>query len=206
MNTLTKFSALTLVCFTLSGCGGGGGEGGSTGTSTSSSNTATAPANNTSTPASTQTTQSQNQTQNDGAATPVEPTEPAPSYEPDPTLLDSQAETSNDLHVKADFNFSTSKTVTLDLGGQDVLGDSLANKMVKVYAMHEVVESYEDEAMADKALLATARFNSAGQITMTLDIPVNYKTLLISVDGMLQSNHLLTELNMQATTVAHQFN
>ncbi|ALU42959.1 hypothetical protein [Pseudoalteromonas rubra] len=205
MNTLTKFSALTLVCFTLSGCGGGGGEGGSTGTSTSSGNTATAPANNTSTPASTSTTQSQSQTQND-AATPVEATEPEPSYEPDPTLLDSQAETSNDLHVKADFNFSTSKTVTLDLGGQDVLGDSLANKMVKVYAMHEVVESYEDEAMADKALLATARFNNAGQITMTLDIPVNYKTLLISVDGMLQSNHLLTELNMQATTVAHQFN
>ncbi|TMP29304.1 hypothetical protein CWB99_08890 [Pseudoalteromonas rubra] len=200
MNTFTKLFTLTFVCFTLSACGGGGGgEGGTPSSATSSSNTTSTSASNTNTTVSTDTTSDQQDTS-------VTPAEPAPSYEPDPSLLDSQAETSNDLHVKADFNFSTSKTVTLDLSGQDVLGASLANKMVKVYALHEVVDSYEDQAIADKALLATTRFNSAGQITMTLDVPVNYKTLLISVDGMLQDNHLLSELSMQTTTVAHQFN
>ncbi|MCO7189168.1 MULTISPECIES: hypothetical protein [unclassified Pseudoalteromonas] len=200
MNTFTKLFTLTFVCFTLSACGGGGGgEGGTPSSATSSSNTTSTSASNTNTAVSTDTTSDQQDTS-------VTPAESAPSYEPDPSLLDSQAETSNDLHVRADFNFSTSKRVTLDLSGQDVLGASLANKMVKVYALHEVVESYEDQAIADKALLATTRFNSAGQITMTLDVPINYKTLLISVDGMLQDNHLLSELSMQTTTVAHQFN
>jgi hypothetical protein len=203
MNTLTKLSSLTFICLTLCACGGGGGEGGTSSSVTSSSNAASTPASNASTKVSADTTSDQQQ---DTTVTAEASTEPAPSYEPDPGLLDSQAETSNDLHVKADFNFSTSKTVTLDLGGQDVLGASLANRMVKVYALHDVVESYEDQAIADKALLATTRFNNAGQITMTLDVPVNYKTLLISVDGMLQNNHLLSELSMQATTVAYQFN
>ncbi|MCF2908443.1 hypothetical protein L1285_08915 [Pseudoalteromonas sp. DL2-H2.2] len=203
MTTFNQLSTLTLLCLTLCACGGGGGEGGSSGpasTSPASSSSSTV-----TTPAPTANTQPQAQT-DDSAATPAQPAEPAPNYDPDPARLDSAAETSNDLHVKADFNFSTSKSVTLDLGGQDVFGDSLANKMVKIYALHKVVESYEDQALADKALLATTRFNSAGQLTLTLDVPVNYQTLLISVDGMLQSNHLLSELTMQATTVAHQFN
>ncbi|MCG7534532.1 hypothetical protein [Pseudoalteromonas sp. OOF1S-7] len=183
MTTFNQLSTLTLLCLTLCACGGGG-EGGSSGP------TSTSPASSSSST----------------VTTPAQPAEPAPNFDPDPDRLDSAAETSNDLHVKADFNFSTIKSVTLDLGGQDVFGASLANKMVKIYALYDVVESYADQALADKALLATTRFNSAGQLTLTLDVPVNYQTLLISVDGMLQSNHLLSELTMQATTVAHQFN
>ncbi|MDW7549542.1 hypothetical protein J8Z24_03560 [Pseudoalteromonas sp. SCSIO 43201] len=125
-------------------------------------------------------------------------------YEPDPMLLSSTAATSKQLHVKPKFAFKTSSAVTLDLSGNDVFGASLATKTVKVYALKSRVSQYDEQAMMEKSLLATTRFNSAGQLGLNLDVPAHYKTLLISVDGMLENNHLLVPVEKQST-ISHQF-
>ncbi|WP_462155295.1 hypothetical protein [Pseudoalteromonas piscicida] len=127
------------------------------------------------------------------------------NFEPDPVLLSSTALTSKHLHVKPEFTFKTSRTVKLDLSGNDVFGASLASKAVKVYALKDQINQYDEQANTQKSLLATTRFDTSGQLGLDLDIPSHFKTLLISVDGMLEENHLIVPIE-SGVNVTHQFN
>ncbi|MBQ4814404.1 hypothetical protein A7985_22015 [Pseudoalteromonas luteoviolacea] len=202
MNTLqnlkTAISMALLTTF-ITGCGGGGG--GDSAPSNTTGQTTTQQA----TPAD---TTSQTQTTSDSAATSDSNSDaamPELNYEPEAELLQTTATDSTDLYVEPDFKFRTSDDISLELDGQDVFGESLAGRAIKVYSFSMEVPSVEDELMGNKQLIATLRFNAAGQLQHTLTVPQTTQTMLIRVDGMLETNQVLFKLD-SSTSVTHTFN
>ncbi|KZN34850.1 hypothetical protein N480_19855 [Pseudoalteromonas luteoviolacea S2607] len=201
MNTLqnlkTAISMALLTTF-ITGCGGGGGGDSAPSNTTSQTTQQATPADTT----------SQTQTTSESSAAEDANTDaamPELSYEPEAALLQTAASASTELYVEPDFKFRTSDDISLELDGQDVFGESLAGRAIKVYSFSMEVPSVEDELMGNKQLIATLRFNSAGQLQHTLTVPQTTQTMLIRVDGMLETNQVLFKLD-SSTSVTHTFN
>ncbi|KZN49517.1 hypothetical protein N474_04445 [Pseudoalteromonas luteoviolacea CPMOR-2] len=201
MNTLQNLkSAISMALFAgiITGCGGGGGD------SSSPSNTSQTNTQQTQTTSATSQTQTSSETSSTSESS-SEGAMPPLSYEPQEELLQSAATASTELYVEPDFKFRTSDDVSLELNGQDVFGESLAGRAIKIYSFSVDVPSVEDEVMGQKQLIATLRFNAAGQLQHTLTVPQTAQTMLIRVDGMLETNQVLFKLDSDEA-ITHTFN
>ncbi|MCF2856560.1 hypothetical protein L1286_03700 [Pseudoalteromonas sp. SMS1] len=201
MNTLYNLkSALSMALFAsvLTGCGGGGGDSATPSTTSQSNSQQTQTTSATSQTQTTSEASSSNESNTEEAMPPL-------SYEPQEELLQTTASASTELYVEPDFTFRTSDDVALELSGQDVFGESLAGRAIKIYSFSMDVPSVEDELMGQKQLIATLRFNSAGQLQHTLTVPQTAQTMLIRVDGMLETNQVLFKLDSDEV-ITHTFN
>ncbi|AOT09446.1 hypothetical protein [Pseudoalteromonas luteoviolacea] len=194
VTNLTTMFSITLLATLMTGCGGGGGGSESSSPAPTVTQTTTQPAATTSA-----VTSEPQQTE------PVqEPTATMEDFMPQSELKESAATDSTDLYVMPDFKFRTSDEVTMEFSGENVFGESLAGRTIKIYSFDVEVPSVEDELMGNKELVATLRFNPSGQLQHTLTLPQTAKTMLVRVDSMLETNQVLFPLDSDETIV-HTF-
>ncbi|MDK2594744.1 hypothetical protein [Pseudoalteromonas obscura] len=203
MKTLTNLTAMfsiTLLATLMTGCGGGGGGSESSSPAPAATQTNTQPAVSTNTNAAASEPQQTEPTQ-----TPAQETAASmEDFMPQAELKESAATDSTDLYVMPDFKFRTSDEVTMEFSGENVFGESLAGRTIKIYSFDVEVPSVEDELMGNKELVATLRFNPSGQLQHTLTLPQTAKTMLVRVDSMLETNQVLFLLDSDETIV-HTF-
>ncbi|KID58187.1 hypothetical protein JF50_05710 [Pseudoalteromonas luteoviolacea] len=197
VTNLTAMFSITLLATLMTGCGGGGGS-----ESSSPAPTATQAATQ---PAATSSAATSEPQQTEPAQTPAqEPTAAMEDFMPQSELKESAATDSTDLYVMPDFKFRTSDEVTMEFSGENVFGESLAGRTIKIYSFDVEVPSVEDELMGNRKLVATLRFNPSGQLQHTLTLPQTAKTMLVRVDSMLETNQVLFSLDSDETIV-HTF-
>ncbi|KZN65651.1 hypothetical protein N473_11505 [Pseudoalteromonas luteoviolacea CPMOR-1] len=197
VTNLTAMFSITLLATLITGCGGGGGS--------ESSSPAPAATQATTQPTATSNAATSEPQQTEPAQTPAQ--EPAATMEdfmPQAELKESAATDSTDLYVMPDFKFRTSDEVTMEFSGENVFGESLAGRTIKIYSFDVEVPSVEDELMGNRELVATLRFNPSGQLQHTLTLPQTAKTMLVRVDSMLETNQVLFPLDSDETIV-HTF-
>ncbi len=116
-------------------------------------------------------------------------------YSPDPSLLGEVADTTLDLYVEPEFNFSGVKTVVVDLNVRDMDGQAAANAIVKVFVVSGKASKFEEVRAADKSLLSLLKTDAAGNIVQSVSVAQTVDKLLISVDLVGIDNNALIALD-----------
>lgn len=163
-------AVMVVFSFSMTGCGGGGG---------SESNTATAE------PVTEPVTIS--------VTVPLA----APDYSPNTDKLSSEAETSADLFVETEFNFSSYKEIGLDINVQSLAGERIEDSLVYISSIPDDVVEFDDEDIKLATLIAVTKTDSNGHSLLRFETTQRVNNLLIEISALGVNNQHIIDINEQ---------
>lgn len=186
----------------LTACGGGGGGGDKSIASLSSEPTQTSAVDDI-----TDTETNENidtETQADILPDTVSPTN-LTQYNPDPTLLNSEAKESSELYVDQNFRFEQIKLLTLDISAFSADGSVLSNRLIKIRAVPDGVVSWDDPELTNSELIFLGRTDNVGTLKKSIETTYNLKNVLVEISAIGIENRVLVALDSSDPTLEHTF-
>ena len=101
---------------------------------------------------------------------------------------------STELEVDPHFNFTSHRTITLDVSAIDNKSQPIGNALLRVYVVDPDITELEDKRLQHKSLLTLGRTDAAGWLVTDIEIPQTYRKLLVEVQNMEVEQKQLLEI------------
>ncbi len=106
---------------------------------------------------------------------------------------------SKELQVAEEFNFTSYRKVRLDISAMDNQNKPIGNALVRVFVIDSDITELEDEGLQKKSLLTMARTDEAGWVEHEVEVPQNFKKLLLEIQNVEVEHKQIVILDEQDT-------